>query len=236
MMPECSTVVIFLGPPGAGKGTQAARLSEALGIPAISTGEILRQAAQSGTELGKAVQSVMASGQLVSDDLMNEVVADRLSRRDCRHGCILDGYPRTVSQARFLEALLDRLNLPEPVIFNLNLAPEKIVARLSRRRQCPQCGGIYSIKPYSAPPRCERDGSVLVQRPDDAPATIRQRLEVYRATSEALADFYRTRNYYEISAARTPKHISKELLRLIATRRPAAVAAVRPPLQVSATA
>jgi adenylate kinase len=215
-MRKPSTVVIFLGPPGGGKGTQAARLSDALSIPAVSTGEMLREAAKSGSETGKLVSSVMASGQLVSDELINRVVADRLRQGDCRHGCILDGYPRTVAQARFLERLLEDLNLSEPAVFNLHLAVEKIVHRLSRRRQCPKCGGIFSLNRNAESIRCEKDGALLIHRADDNPAAIRQRLEVYRATFADLIDFYRSRNYHEIDAARSLNAISQELLKLLA--------------------
>lgn len=219
-MPKLASVIVFLGPPGAGKGTQAARLSATLGIPVISTGEMLRQAAQSGSELGKAVEGVMASGHLVSDDLINEVVDERLRRSDCNSGCILDGYPRTVSQALSLEGLLDRLNLPEPVVLNFQLASDKIVERLSRRRQCPQCGASYSVKHHNNSARCERDGSLLTRRADDNPETIRQRLELYHSTSAALVDFYRSRNYHEIRASRTPSHVSRELTRILRGSRP----------------
>lgn len=215
-MRKPSIVVIFLGPPGAGKGTQAARLSAALNIPAVSTGEMLRQAAKSGSETGKLVEAVMASGQLVSDELINRVVADRLRQRDCRHGCILDGYPRTVAQARFLERLLEDLNLPEAVVFNFDLALEKIVHRLSRRRQCPKCGGIFSLNRNAESIRCQKDGTLLVSRTDDNPVAIRQRLEVYRASCANLVDFYRTRSYHEIDAARSPAAISQDLLKVVA--------------------
>jgi adenylate kinase len=220
-MRKRSQMIIFLGPPGAGKGTQAARLSAALGIPAISTGEMLRHAAQSRTELGKIVESVMASGQLVSDDLINQVVAGRLRHSDCHWGCILDGYPRTVSQARFLDALLNRLDLPEPIVFNFELQVEKVVHRLTRRRQCPKCGGIFSINRNAESIRCQNDGTLLIQRADDKPLAIRQRLELYRNTSAGLIDFYRSRNYHEIIASRSPKHVSEELLALLGMRIPA---------------
>ncbi len=236
-MREHSTVIVFLGPPGSGKGTQAARLSETLGIPAISTGEMLRQAAKSRSELGKIVESVMARGQLVSDDLINQVVADRLRRADCGSGCILDGYPRTQSQAHYLKALLNRLHLPEPVIVNFEISVEEVISRLSGRRQCPQCGGIFTVRPDVEPTRCNRDGTLLIQRADDNPAAIRKRLELYHATSADVINFYRTENYHEISASQPPKQISDELLRLLGrhTRTPRAPA-VRHPMHLPATA
>jgi adenylate kinase len=232
-----NAVIIFFGPPGAGKGTQAARFSETLAIPAISTGEMLRQAAQSQSELGKIVENVMASGQLVSDDLINQVVAERLRQIDCQSGFILDGYPRTASQARFLDALLKQLNLPEPVVINFRLAIEKIIDRLSRRRQCPTCGSIFTAKPKLAQIRCNRDGAVLIRRADDNPSAIRRRLELYRETSADVIEFYRPRNYQEITAAGTPKQIFSELIRLLGTRMPpAAVPIGRPSIQFSAMA
>ncbi|HZS55117.1 MAG TPA: adenylate kinase [Bryobacteraceae bacterium] len=236
-MRKPNAVIIFLGPPGAGKGTQAARFSAALSIPAISTGEMLRQTVQSQTDLGKTVESVMASGQLVSDELINQVVAERLRQADCRSGCILDGYPRTASQARFLDTLLTQLELPEPVVINFRLAIEKIVDRLSRRRQCPECGSSYTVKSKVEEARCHRDGAILIRRADDNPSAIRRRLELYRATSSEVIDFYRARNYHEVVAARTPKQIFSELIHLLGTRMPPAAAPlVRRSVQVSALA
>jgi adenylate kinase len=226
-------VIIFLGPPGAGKGTQAACLSSVLNIPAISTGDMLRRTAQSGSELGKLVGRVMASGELVTDDLINQVVAERLGAHDCAAGCILDGYPRTVAQARFLDSLLDQVNMSEPVVFNFDLPIEKVIHRLSRRRQCPKCGGIFSTNPHAESIRCRKDGTLLIQRADDKPEAIRQRLQVYRATSAELINYYRSRNYHEIAAHRMPQQISHELLSLLDTR-PTPVHAAPPRLRTAA--
>lgn len=216
-MRNSATVIIFLGPPGAGKGTQAARLSAALGLPAVSTGEMLRQTAACGSVLGKTVQKLMAAGQLVRDDLINQVVERRLRQSDCDSGCVLDGYPRTACQARFLESLLRRLEMPAPVVFDFQLTAEYVIERLSHRRQCPQCGHISSIDLSAGPSYCDRDGTLLVQRVDDNPAAIRQRLNLYKATFADLVSYYRTRNYHEIDASRTPDEVAAELLAVLDT-------------------
>ncbi len=208
-------VILFLGPPGSGKGTQATRLSAALGVPAISTGEMLRRECRSGSSLGKAVQSVLVTGQLVSDELINQVVGTRLSQRDCEQGCILDGYPRTVSQARFLDRLLGTLSLGGPVVFDFKVDTEQVIARLGRRRQCPECGHVFTVDPGSQGRDlvCERDGARLVLRSDDNPATIRARLNLYEEHAGELVRYYSARAYHRISASRTPEEVSAELLR-----------------------
>jgi adenylate kinase len=213
-------VVILLVPPGSGKGTQAARLSTALGIPAISTGEILRRECESGSSLGKAVHSTLASGQLVSDDLVNQVVANRLSREDCRGGCILDGYPRTVSQARFVQQLLRILKMPRPVVFDFEIESEDVIARLSRRRQCTECGRIITVAEDNgaAEQVCDRDGMKLAPRADDDPAIISQRLRLYSQNAGELAGYYSKRDFHRISAARTPEQVSNEVLGILGRR------------------
>jgi adenylate kinase len=218
-------VVILLGPPGSGKGTQAARLSEALGIPAISTGEMLRLECQSGSSIGKAVRSVLASGQFVSDDLMNRVVAGRLGREDCRRGCILDGYPRTVSQARFLQQLLTTQKMSRPVVFDFEIESEGVIARLGRRRQCAECGRIITVDGEMpvAELLCDRDGSKLVQRADDNPAIIRERLRLYHQNAGQLVEYYARKDFYRICATRTPEQISEEVLAILGPRVSAAV-------------
>jgi adenylate kinase len=198
---------ILLGPPGSGKGTQAKRLSSALSIPAISTGEILRHECESGSAVGRKVERVLAAGQLVGDELMNEVVAKRLSQNDCEYGWILDGFPRTVTQARFLAGHADGA----PLVFDFFLSERELVARLSGRRECAQCGRIFAASAVAA---CDLDGSSLVQRADDHPAAIRERLRIYRRNADELVRFYRQHNYHRISAARTPDVISRELFRI----------------------
>ncbi len=207
-------VIIFLGPPGSGKGTQAARLSPALGVPTVSTGDMLRRECASGSNLGRSVQSILASGQLVSDDLINQVVGSRLRESDCKAGYILDGYPRTVSQAQYLDELLGRLRMPSPVVFDFEISTEEIVARLSSRRQCMQCGAISSIdeKSNGTDLFCERDGAELIQRPDDNPATIRERLRLYERNAGKLLRYYGKRNCHRIRAARPPEAVLNDLL------------------------
>lgn len=210
-------VIIFLGPPGSGKGTQAARLSAELGIPAISTGDMLRRECQSGSSLGRSVKSVLDSGQLVSDDLINQVVASRLGQRDCEQGCILDGYPRTISQARFLDRLLKKLHLPKPVIFDFEIDCEQVVARLSRRRQCAACGRTFTVaaNAQGQDAFCDQDGTKLVQRSDDDPATVRARLKLYQQNAGELVHYYAAQNYHRIGATGRPEDISAALLRAL---------------------
>jgi len=209
--------IIFLGPPGSGKGTQAARLASELDIPAISTGEMLRREGQSKSSLGKPIQAVLASGQLVSDDLINQVIASRLRQSDCEAGCVLDGYPRTVAQARYLDNLLATLGMPAPVVFDFRISAHDVVFRLSRRRQCAECGRTFTVNGGSnkAELVCEYDGSKLIQRTDDHPATIRERLRVYEKNAAALIGYYRTRDYHDVRATRTPAEISEELLSVL---------------------
>ncbi len=175
---------------------------------------MLRRECLSGSHLGRSVQSILEAGQLVSDALINEVVARRLRQSDCNGGYILDGYPRTVSQAHYLDTLLGELGMPNPVIFDFKISAEDIVTRLGRRRQCMQCGAISSIDGNSngAEFFCERDGGELIQRPDDNPTSIRERLRVYERNAGELVRYYAKRNYHRIPAARRPGAILNDLL------------------------
>ncbi len=180
--------LILLGAPGAGKGTQAELLTEKLSIPAISTGNMLRDAIHHGTELGRKAKSYMDDGNLVPDELILGIVKERVSQSDCRNGFILDGVPRTLAQADALEALGVRIDY----VVSVEVDDEVIEKRMTGRRVCAKCGASYHIT--ANPPKregiCDLCGGELTVRKDDAPATVRRRLEVYHATTEILKDYY----------------------------------------------
>lgn len=185
--------LVFLGAPGAGKGTQAVRVAEAEGIAHVSTGDMFRQAVREGTPLGQQVKRYLDQGQLVPDEVTIALVRERLSRPDCRPGFLLDGFPRTVAQAQALDRLLDEIGAPLDCVVELEVPEEELVRRLSGRRVCSTCGENYNI--YSHPSqvegRCDRCGGALIQRSDDSEETVRRRLEVYRAQTLPLSDYYR---------------------------------------------
>jgi adenylate kinase len=187
--------LILLGPPGAGKGTQASFLREKFGIPQISTGDMLRAAVKAGTPLGRAAQKVMDAGQLVSDEIIVGLVKERLKEPDCSKGYLFDGFPRTIPQAEALDAMLAARGeaLDRVVAFDAN--PEIIVSRLSGRRGCPRCGRVYHVAadPSPAGTRCGVCDAELIQREDDRESTIRRRLQVYEAETAPLLTYYRHR-------------------------------------------
>lgn len=182
--------IILLGAPGAGKGTVGKVLCEKLGICYISTGDAFRAAVAAKSELGRQVEGIMASGGLVPDEVTNKVVAERLSRPDCAKGFLLDGYPRTLDQAQFLDRTVGSAGLS--MVFNVALSVEEIVRRLSSRRVCPKCKSVYNV--ISQPPKtvgvCDKCGEELVTRPDDAPDTIRKRIQVYEENTRPLEAYY----------------------------------------------
>jgi adenylate kinase len=201
MQPTAATIgpVIFLGAPGAGKGTQAKRIAERYGIPQISTGDMFRAHKKRGTELGKKAQGYMDSGQLVPDELLYQMVADRLDQPDCARGFILDGFPRTVPQAEWLDKVLETKTFAgrpmQPVVIDISVGYNQLLQRLTGRRSCPACGRIYNV--YFQPPRvadtCDVDGSKLLTRKDDAEDVISERLKEYERLTLPLTDFYRQR-------------------------------------------
>ncbi len=209
-------ILILLGPPGAGKGTQAKLLVAQYGIPHISTGDMFRDHISRGTELGKQVKAITASGQLVPDEVTNALVKDRLSRADVAPGFILDGYPRTVPQAEYLGSLLASMGRSLDRVVSYEIAEELVVERISGRRSCPKCGAVYHVS--QNPPKrtglCDKDGAELVQRPDDRPENVRVRLQEYGTKTEPLKRYYREKNLLaEVEGVGTTEGI------LAATRR-----------------
>ena len=181
----------MLGPPGSGKGSVAKLLVGRSGCPHVSTGDILRENVQAGTELGKQVKAIMDSGKLVSDELVNQLVEDRLGRADCARGVILDGYPRTREQAEVLSGILKKRSL-EPVVVYMDVNYEIIVRRLGARRSCPKCGAVYNVvsKPPAKVGVCDLDGVALVVREDDREEVIRRRLAAYDEQTQPMVDYY----------------------------------------------
>ncbi len=191
--------VLLLGAPGAGKGTQAMMIAERYGIPQISTGDILRTNVAKGTELGKKADPLMKSGQLVPDELMLPMVGERLRQPDCERGYILDGFPRTVGQAGWLDRYLETASFGgrrmAPVVINIEVGYNQLLQRLTGRRSCPVDGKIYNI--YFQPPKkegvCDSCGAPLVQRKDDKEAVISERLKSYESQTLPLVEYYRRR-------------------------------------------
>lgn len=184
--------VILLGPPGAGKGTQAGRIAETFGIPHISTGDILRANVRAGTELGTKAKSFMDAGDLVPDDVILGMMGDRLAEDDARDGFLFDGFPRTVPQAEALEKLLIERDQPIDVVLRMLVDTKEVVQRLTGRRTCTNCGAVFHVD-YD-PPKvegvCDKCGGELVQREDDSEDVVLNRLEVYRRSTEPLEEFY----------------------------------------------
>ncbi|HII39892.1 MAG TPA: adenylate kinase [Thermoplasmata archaeon] len=182
--------LVLLGPPGSGKGTQGAKLAEALGVPRISTGDILRRNVAAGTELGRKAKAFMESGKLVPDELVIAMTAERLREPDAQKGFILDGFPRTIAQAEALSKLT-----PLDAVVNLFLEPEELVKRSAGRRVCPKCEAVYHL--VSNPPRkagvCDRCGTALVTRPDDREEVVRTRIETYERQAAPLIQYFKDR-------------------------------------------
>ncbi|MBR6028332.1 MAG: adenylate kinase [Clostridia bacterium] len=177
--------IIFLGPPGAGKGTQAQRICAALNIPQISTGDILRRAIKEQTPTGLKAKSYIDAGGLVPDDVIIDIVKERLQQDDCKNGYILDGFPRTVPQAEALDTFAKM-----DAVIELDVADEKLVERISGRRVCLKCGATYHVSLLNGETKCAVCGEELIQRADDQPETVLNRLKVYHAQTAPLVDFY----------------------------------------------
>jgi len=188
--------LVLVGPPGAGKGTQAEFVSEHFGIPKISTGDIFRGNVSGGTDLGKLAKKYMDAGDLVPDEITNAMVRDRLAQEDARDGFLLDGFPRNVAQAKVLDGILGELGNGLSVVLELDVDQDEVVRRLSGRRSCKKCGHVWHLEydPPSRPGICDRCGGQLYHRDDDEPATVRHRLEVYVAQTSPLVQYYSSRD------------------------------------------
>lgn len=185
--------IILLGPPGAGKGTQAKKISEEFSIPQISTGDMLREAVKNGTEMGKKAKAFMDAGGLVPDEVVIGIVKDRLQAPDCAKGFILDGFPRTIPQAEALDRAAKDLRKDIRVVLSLEVDEKELMERLCGRRTCPGCGAMYHVK-FNAPKadgKCDKCGGALIQRADDKEDTIKERLVNYKKMTEPLLQYYK---------------------------------------------
>ena len=202
-------VLLLFGPPGSGKGTQSGRISSWLGIPAISTGDMLREEIKAGSDLGNAAKAIMSSGGLVGDDLVNRMLAQRVSSPDSAHGFLLDGYPRTVEQAEFLDRLLTERKFETPIVLHLDVPMDALVGRLTSRRQCPQCRRIYNLlqMPPRTPGVCDDDGTPLITRKDDSEDVVTERIRTYDAVTRPVLAYYQDRKYHQIRGDRSPEYI-----------------------------
>jgi len=217
--PKVPLALVLFGSPGSGKGTQSKLLSRALGIPQISTGDMLREHVRKGNAVGTAVEAKLKAGFLVKDEVVNALVEKRLAQSDAARGFILDGYPRTRAQAEWLCRLLAARGFHE-VVIHLVVDYNVIIARLSGRRQCPVCGTLYNVisKPPKVPGVCDLDGAKLIVREDDREEVIRERLEAYEKQTRPLLDYFREKGkrLYEVDASHdSPEQVFRNIEALI---------------------
>jgi len=210
--------VVFLGPPGAGKGTQSKLVAARLSLPHLSTGDMLREHIAKDDTLGRQARAIVAAGDLVPDELVNEMVAERLAHPDYVRGVVLDGYPRTVAQAAALGRMLTGCGALGPVVINFQVDYNELIQRLTGRRSCPQCGRIYNV--YLNPPAndgvCDGDGARLIQRSDDQEAVIRERLFAYDSQTRPLVDYYRASGlFFEIDGNQPVDTVTAQLLEIL---------------------
>lgn len=210
--------LILMGPPGAGKGTQAAELIKKYGIPQISTGDMFRAAVKAGTELGKKAEACMKSGALVPDEVTIGIVKERLSQSDCAKGFILDGFPRTVEQADALNNILRDLNKKLDAVLNIHVPAEELIERAVGRRICKGCGATYHVK-FNAPKvenTCDKCGGELYQRADDTAETMKNRLSVYEESTRPLIEYYREAGVYtEIDGRQAIEQVTADLIKVL---------------------
>ena len=210
--------VIFLGPPGAGKGTQAKELAARYGVPHLSTGDMLREHIAKGTPLGVKAKPVMERGELVPDSLVLKMVANRIEQADCAHGFVFDGFPRTVAQAQYLMILLRQNGYKPATVVHFVIDPALLLRRITGRRMCKIGGEIYNI--YERPPksdlRCDNDGGELEQRPDDREEIVAQRLQAYEKQTAPLVAYYRRLGrLYDVDAAKSVDEVKQQVLDIV---------------------
>ncbi|MDE5782040.1 MAG: adenylate kinase [Lachnospiraceae bacterium] len=210
--------IIMLGAPGAGKGTQAKKIADKYSIPHISTGDIFRANIKEGTELGKKAKTYMDQGLLVPDDLVVDLVVDRVQQDDCKNGYVLDGFPRTIPQAESLDAALEKLNDKIDFAVNVEVPDENIIRRMSGRRACLGCGATYHIE--HIPPKtegiCDTCGKELVLRDDDKPETVKKRLDVYHEQTQPLIDYYTKKNVLaEVDGTKDMEEVFQDIVKVL---------------------
>jgi len=214
--------VIFLGPPGSGKGTQAKELARQYGVPHLSTGDMLREHVSNGTPLGLKAKPIMERGELVPDSLVIKMVADRIERPDCEHGFVFDGFPRTVAQAKYLGEMLRRQGFKQPFVIHMVIPTSVLMKRLTGRRICKVGGEIYNI--YDRPPKvegiCDNDGGELIHRPDDREEVVAPRLNAYEKLTAPLVQYYRRLgSLHDVDANRSVDEVRREISQLVSGMR-----------------
>ena len=214
--------VIFLGPPGSGKGTQAIELAKLYGVPHLSTGDMLREHVANASPLGLKAKPLMERGELVPDSLVLRMVAERIERDDCFHGFVFDGFPRTVAQAKYLAELLKRQGLQQPFVIHMVIPTSVLMKRLTGRRTCKVGGEIYNI--YERPPKvegvCDNDGGELMQRPDDREEVVAPRLNAYEKLTSPLVQYYRKYGtLHDVNANRKVEEVQREIFALVSGMR-----------------
>jgi adenylate kinase len=210
--------VIFLGPPGAGKGTQAKELARKYGVPHLSTGDMLREHVSQGTPLGLEAKPIMARGDLVPDSLVLKMVRERIERPDCSHGFVFDGFPRTVAQAQYLGVLLRTHGYRPALVIHFAMDPALVLRRITGRRMCKVGGEIYNIfeRPTKAEGRCDNDGGELEQRPDDREEIVGPRLQAYEKQTKPLVAYYRRLGrLHDVDAAKSVDEVTRQVMEIV---------------------
>ena len=210
--------VIFLGPPGAGKGTQAKELAKKYGVPHLSTGDMLREHVSQGTPLGLEAKPIMARGDLVPDSLVLKMVRERIERPDCSHGFVFDGFPRTVAQAQYLGVLLRSHGYRTALVIYFAIDPALVLRRITGRRMCKVGGEIYNVfeRPTKVPGRCDNDGGELEQRPDDREEIVGPRLQAYEKQTKPLVAYYRRLGrLHDVDAAKSVDEVTRQVMEIV---------------------